>query len=164
MPEELPNDGDSFDTPPSFFPMDDDAELPRSYGEPVKCRIEGVYAIKQEGNISQFVRLSDGDRLLHISIGPFEAISISQALDRNLPDRPLTHDLLKTLIERLNGQIDKIVIDDLWNNVYYAKIHLIAGKEVIEVDSRPSDAIALAVRFNADIYVADGILELGEDV
>jgi bifunctional DNase/RNase len=164
MPDDLSNDDDGLEIPPSFFPKSDESEGPRSYGEPVLCQIEGVYAVKQDTNISQFVRLTDGDRLLHISIGPFEAISIGQALERNLPDRPLTHDLIKTLIERLNAHVRQVVIDDLWNNVYYAKIHLSIGKEIIEVDSRPSDAIAIAVRFNAPIFVADGILELGEDL
>lgn len=164
MPDENPNEGEDLNIPPSFFPVEDDPEIPRSYGEPVKCHIDGVFAVQQNSNISHFVLLSDGERKLPISIGPFEALSISQALERGRPDRPLTHDLVKTLVERLNGDLVKVVIDDLWNSVYYAKIHVKFGKEETEVDSRPSDAIALAVRFNAPIFVADGILELGEDV
>lgn len=164
MPDDIPNDGEDLNFPPSFFPMDDDSELPRSFGEPVKCQIDGVFAVQQNSNISHFVLLSDGERKMPISIGPFEALSISQALEKARPDRPLTHDLLKTMVERLNGDIDRIVIDDLWNSVYYAKIYVDVGKEEVEVDSRPSDAIAIAIRFNAPIYVADGILELGDEV
>lgn len=164
MPEELPNDGEDLNFPPSFFPKDEDSELPRSFGEPIKCQIDGVFAVQQNNNISHFVLLSDGERKLPISIGPFEALSISQALEKTPPERPLTHDLLKTMVVRLNGDIDRILIDDLWNSVYYAKIYVRLGREEVEIDSRPSDAIAIAVRFNAPIYVKDGILELGDEV
>lgn len=163
MPEEIPGEGDDLNLPPSFFPMDDDPDAVRSYGEPVKCQIEGVYTVQQGTNLSQFVLLSDGERKVPISIGPFEALSISQAIERARPDRPLTHDLVKTIIERLRGDIDRVVIDDLWNSVYYAKIYLKVDKDEIEIDSRPSDAVAIAVRFSAPIYVADGILDLGDE-
>ena len=60
-------------------------------------------------------------------------------------------------------RIDRVVIDDLWNSVYYAKIYLKVDKDELEIDSRPSDAVAIAVRFGAPIYVADGILDLGDE-
>lgn len=164
MAEENPNEGEDLNQPPSFFPMDEDPDVVRSYGEPVKCSIEGVFTVQQGTNLSQFVLLSDGERKVPISIGPFEALSIGQALERTRPDRPLTHDLLKTIIERLRGDVDRIVIDDLWSGVYYAKIYIQAGKEELEIDSRPSDAIAVAVRFGAPVFVADGILDLGDEV
>jgi hypothetical protein len=63
------------------------------------------------------------------------------------------------MIDRLDATIDRVVIDDLWNTIYYAKLYLRKGSEEIEIDARPSDAIAMAVRFDAPIFVAEGILD-----
>jgi bifunctional DNase/RNase len=166
MPEE--NDepsGEGFDQPPPFFPFDaESAHKPQeSYGEPVEVQIEGVYAWDTGAGIQPFVLLTDGERQLRILIGPFESNAIRQPLDSQQPDRPMTHDLLKTLVERLGGVVEKVVIDDLWSTTYYAKLFLRHAGEEIVVDCRPSDAIALAVRCDAPIFVAEGILEHAEE-
>ena len=120
---------------------------------------EGVFAAESAGNITRFVLLSDGERKLPILIGPFEAIAISLPLEGTRPDRPMSHDLVHNIVERLGATLDRVVIDDLWNSIYYAKLYLKKGKEEIEMDARPADAIALAVRFDARVYVAEGILD-----
>ncbi|MBC8064312.1 MAG: bifunctional nuclease family protein [Chlorobia bacterium] len=130
-------------------------------GELIEVQIEGVFAAESNGSISRFVLLSDGERKLPILIGPYEAQAISLPLEGTRPDRPMTHDLVKAILDRLNSNLDRVVIDDLWNTIYYAKLYVRTDKEEIEIDARPSDAIALSVRFDAPIYVADGILEAG---
>jgi bifunctional DNase/RNase len=71
----------------------------------------------------------------------------------------MTHDLTRNILTRLGVSIDRVVIDDLWQGTFYAKIYLLHGDEEIEIDSRPSDAIALALRFRAPIYMAESVLE-----
>jgi bifunctional DNase/RNase len=162
MPEELPDDPGEFESPPSFFPYDEESPIdhhPGDYGEPVEVQVEAVFMAQSGDQVQRFVLLSDGERKLPIVIGPFEATSITLALEGQHPDRPMTHDLMRNLIERLDGSVDRIVIDDLWGTTYYAKIYVKHAGEEKEIDSRPSDAIALAVRFEAPIFVADGILE-----
>lgn len=162
MPEE--NDGsENFEEPPPFFPYDGNG-VPRdtsSLGELVEVQIDGVFAAESNGSISRFVLLSDGERKLPILIGPYEAQAISLPLEGTRPDRPMTHDLVKAVLDRMDTNLDRVVIDDLWNTVYYAKLYIRTNKEEMEIDARPSDAIALAVRFDAPIFVADGILEAG---
>lgn len=165
MPEDFegPDGPDNLDEPPPFFPYDGNGgpRQPGAMGELVEVQIEGVFAAESNGAISRFVLLSDGDRKLPILIGPYEAQAISLPLEGTRPDRPMTHDLVRAILDRLNLTLDRVVIDDLWNTIYYAKLYIRTDKEEIEIDSRPSDAIALAVRFDAAIFVADGILEAG---
>ena len=102
---------------------------------------------------------TDGDRLLPIWIGPFEADAITLQLQGMEAPRPLTHDLLKSVFDTLGGEVVRILIVGLEKNIYYARIIIDADGDTVEVDSRPSDAIALAVRVNAPILVADEIME-----
>lgn len=105
------------------------------------------------------LREEGGDRILPIWIGPFEAESITLQLQSVDVPRPLTHDLLKSVIETLGGEVLHIVISGLEKSTYFAQIVLDVDGDTIEVDSRPSDAIALAVRVNAPIYVADEVMD-----
>ncbi len=162
MPDEFDEDQEGLEKPPSFFPYEEEAV--REFvdlGEPVEVSIDGVFAAETNGSIQHFVLLSDGDRKLPILIGPYEAKAISISIEGARPDRPMTHDLLRNIIDRFDSNLDRVVIDDLWSTTYYAKLYLRKGEEETEIDSRPSDAIALAVRFDAPIFVADGILEQG---
>lgn len=102
---------------------------------------------------------NNSDRYLPIWIGPCEADAITIELQEMPPQRPLTHDLLKSMIRELGGRVVQILINDLRNDVYYARIVIDLGGKQIEVDSRPSDAIALAVRAKAPIFVADTVME-----
>jgi bifunctional DNase/RNase len=101
----------------------------------------------------------NGTRFLPIWIGPFEADAITLQLQGIDAPRPLTHDLLKTVIETLGGEVLHIVISGLEKNTYFARIVLDVDGDTVEVDSRPSDAIALGVRVNSPIYVADEVME-----
>lgn len=100
-----------------------------------------------------------GDKTLPIWIGLFEAQSIALAMENIKPPRPLTHDLAKSLIEKLKGKVDKIVISDLRNNTFYAKILIKQNGEDIQIDSRPSDAIALALRLQVSIFIEEKVLD-----
>jgi len=105
------------------------------------------------------LREKDTDRYLPIWIGPAEADAIAVRLQDVAVARPLTHDLLSNLIEQLGGRVAYIVVNDLSNDTFYARIVLDVKGETMEVDSRPSDAIALAVRTEAPIYVEDSVLD-----
>jgi len=160
MPEEFAEEPEDLDTPPAFFPYDD-TELPDEpieLGEPVEVQIAGVYHAEHDGQVQRIVLLSDGDRKLPIIIGPFEAQAILMALEGAQPDRPMTHDLLKAIIDRLGGRVERVVIDDIWSTTYYAKIFVRTDKEEFEIDSRPSDAVAIAVRYDCPILVSEGML------
>jgi bifunctional DNase/RNase len=102
---------------------------------------------------------SAGDRYLPIWIGPCEADAITIELQDMPPQRPLTHDLLKSVIRELGGKVVQIVISDLRNDVYYARIVVDVGGKQMEVDSRPSDAIALAVRAKVPIFVSEAVMD-----
>jgi hypothetical protein len=99
------------------------------------------------------------DRYLPIWIGPCEADAITVELQEMPPQRPLTHDLLKSMVRELGGNVVHILINDLRHDVYYARIVIDIGGKQIEVDSRPSDAIALAVRTKVPIFVAETVME-----
>lgn len=165
MAKDREDDPEGFDSPPSFFPYepgDEPAVESEDLGEPIEVQVEGVFLVDRNGSIQRFVLLSDGERKVSITIGSFEAGSITLPLEGAQPDRPNTHDLMKTMLERLEVRLVRVVIDDIWNGTYYAKLHLEGSDGDVELDSRPSDAIALALRWQAPIYVADGILERGE--
>lgn len=99
------------------------------------------------------------DRYLPIWIGPCEADAITIELQDQPIKRPLTHDLLKTVISEMGGKVVHILINDLRNDVYYARVLVDMGDRQVEIDSRPSDAIALAVRVKVPIYVADTVMD-----
>jgi bifunctional DNase/RNase len=100
-----------------------------------------------------------GNRSFPIVIGIVEIFAIDRRLKGIKPPRPMTHDLLDSVIENLGVKIEKIVINDLRNHTFYAKIHLSSNGQTIQIDSRPSDAIALGVASNAPIYVAEHVFE-----
>ena len=105
------------------------------------------------------LREKGSDRYLPIWIGPSEADAIAVRLQDVSVARPMTHDLLKNAIEKLGGTIIYIVVNDLSNDTFFARIVLDVNGETVEIDSRPSDAIALAVRVEAPIYAEDSVLD-----
>ncbi len=105
-----------------------------------------------------FLRDGDGEREFPIVIGDAEAAAIDRRLKGYKRARPMTHDLLADVIEQLGAELEKIVISDLKNHTFYAKLILRANGEIIEVDSRPSDAIALGVASDTAIYVSEHVL------
>src|SRR3954447_24226708 len=101
----------------------------------------------------------DGDRVFPIIIGIFEATSIDRRVKKLPSPRPLTHDLVANVVEQLGGEISDVYISELRDHTYFAKLRIRNNGELIEVDSRPSDAIALAVTANVPIYVAEDVLD-----
>ena len=101
----------------------------------------------------------DSDRYLPIWIGPCEAESITIELQGVAVARPLTHDLLKTIVTDLGGKVRHVVVSDLRSDTFYARIMLNVDSRQMEIDSRPSDAIALAVRAKVPIYVAETVMD-----
>lgn len=106
------------------------------------------------------VVLQDADRkvALPIWIGPAEAQSIAMQLQGISPPRPMTHDLIKSILDQTGVEFQKVVIQELKDSTYYARIWLHAGHQDLQIDSRPSDAIALAIRFRRPIFVASALL------
>jgi bifunctional DNase/RNase len=101
----------------------------------------------------------DGDRSFHIMIGIFEATSIDRRVKGTPSPRPLTHDLVTNVIEQLGGELRDIVISELRDHTYYAKLRIRMNGEMLEIDSRPSDAIALAVTARVPIYVSEDVID-----
>jgi bifunctional DNase/RNase len=104
------------------------------------------------------LREVDGERGFPIVIGVFEALSINHRVKSQPTLRPLTHDLLNTVIEHLGGELQDILINELVEHTYFAKLRIRQDGELIEVDCRPSDAIAIAVTARVPIYVNEDVL------
>lgn len=101
----------------------------------------------------------NGLRRLPIVIGGFEAQAIAVALERMQPSRPLTHDLMKNFMMAFNVELHEVVINDLQEGIFYSKLVCSSANDTVEIDSRTSDALALAVRFGCPIYTLDSILD-----
>jgi len=127
----------------------------------METEVELSRIIINETSDQQIIVLKErhGQRSFPIVIGIAEIFAIDRRLKGIKPPRPMTHDLLDSVIENLGAKIKKIVINDLRNHTFYAKIHLSLNGRTVEVDSRPSDAIALGAASNTPIYVADHIFE-----
>ena len=105
------------------------------------------------------LKSEDGSRMLPIWIGLLEASAIATKLENISLSRPMTHDLLKTMIETMGGKVKKIVITSIEENTYYAKILLKLGDREMVFDARPSDSMALALRTGAKIYAEESVIE-----
>ena len=105
------------------------------------------------------LRDQEGQRILPIWVGVFEANAIALQIENVQTPRPMTHDLLKNIIDDLSAQVERIVVTELKENTFYALIHLQVNGEPLAVDARPSDAIALALRARAPIYVEDRVID-----
>ncbi len=126
----------------------------------IEVKINGLFITQSQAN-GVILKEIDGERTLPIIIGEYEAQSIALGLENIKPPRPITHDLTLNLLETLGAKIERIVVTELKNNTYYAIVHLRRKMKVFEVDSRPSDAIALAVRESIPIFVEEGVMEKG---
>ena len=110
------------------------------------------------------LRDKDGQRVLPIWVGVFEANAIALQMENVTTPRPMTHDLLRNVIQDLRARIDKIVVSDLKENTFYALIYLALAGETVAIDARPSDAIALALRTRAPIFVEDTVIDHAKTV
>lgn len=113
----------------------------------------------QSGSFTLVMGEVGGNRRLPIVIGMFEAQAIAIEIEKIIPNRPMTHDLFKSFGGNFNFTIDHILISDMREGVYYANIVCKTGAKTVEIDARPSDAIAIAVRFDAPIYCASRVME-----
>jgi bifunctional DNase/RNase len=126
----------------------------------MEIRVDLAQIVISETRDTQIIvlRERDGTRALPIVIGLTEALAIDRRVKGVQLQRPLTHDLLGNVIESLAAELEKIVINDLQDHTFYAKLVIRQQGELIEVDSRPSDAIALGVATEVPIYVEDHVL------
>ena len=125
----------------------------------VQCEILGLSTNPSTGGAyAILLKEIEGARRLPIIIGAFEAQAIALEMEGIKPPRPLTHDLLKTLVDNLGANVVEIIVNELKENTFYAKIILEASGLTNEIDARPSDAIALAVRTYAPIYVNETVM------
>ena len=115
---------------------------------------------------SPIVVLKDDDEkfFLPIWVGIFEANAIALQLENVTTPRPMTHDLLRNLISEMNGRVTRVVISDLRDSTFFAQIRVISGGRTLELDARPSDAIALALRTEAPIFVAQEVLDQAQTI
>ena len=127
----------------------------------METEVELSRIIINETSDQQIIVLKEreGHRSFPIVIGIVEIFAIDRRLKGIKPPRPMTHDLLDDVIEHIGANIEKIVINDLRNHTFYAKIYLSSNSQTVKIDSRPSDAIALGVASNAPIYVAEHVFE-----
>jgi bifunctional DNase/RNase len=150
---------------PLSFTTENENRAPRNLAEK-EVKVLNVYKHQQDGAAPQhLVSLRDNrGRRVHIYVAQPEAYSIKYAMDfqvdNETPDRPQTHDLMKIFFEKVGVKLERIIIDDLWQETFYAKMIIVkSGGEISEIDARPSDAIALALRMDAPIYMAESVLE-----
>ena len=117
------------------------------------------HSVTQSHNYAVVLGEQEGSRRLPIVIGGFEAQAIAVAMERMTPNRPLTHDLFKNTLETFDVELKEVIINNLLDGIFYARLVCLKDGEEIEFDSRTSDALAMAVRFNCPIYTYEFILD-----
>jgi bifunctional DNase/RNase len=125
----------------------------------VKMEIKGLLMDPVSNMPVVILRDAANGLFLPIWVGIFEANAIALEMEKVSTPRPMTHDLLKNLLTELDARVERVVINELRENTFFARIHLVRGDATLSVDSRPSDAIALALRSNAEIFVEELVLE-----
>lgn len=126
----------------------------------IEVKINGLFLTQSQAS-GVILKEIKGERTLPIIIGEYEAQSIALGLEKIKPPRPITHDLTLNMLDSLTVEIERIAVTELKNNTYYAVIYIRQNSKILEIDSRPSDAIALAVRRNIPIFVAEEVMEKG---
>lgn len=126
----------------------------------IEVKINGLFLTQSQAS-GVILKELNGDRTLPIIIGEYEAQSIALGLENIKPPRPITHDLTLNIIDNFGAQIERVVVTELKNNTYYAIVQIRRKMKIYEIDSRPSDAIALAVRNDIPIFVAEEVMEKG---
>lgn len=155
---------DDLRLPGSEPPEEVENRAPRALNEK---EVKVVAAWERQGipNVpaQTFVVMQDNQgRKVCIFIGRHEAFSISQFLEGEETERPLTYDLMSILMERLGGTVERVIIDDIWQDTFYAKISLVKDGQTMDIDCRPSDAINVALRAKAPIYMAEAVIEASQ--
>jgi bifunctional DNase/RNase len=135
------------------------SEEPVSRNGLVEMVVESVRVHMLSSRHVVILKETEQDRYLPIWIGPWEASAIAMKLQGLTPDRPLTHDLFASALEGLGVRVERVVISALAEETYHARLHLERDGQVFEIDSRPSDALALAVRTGGRIFASELVLE-----
>jgi len=125
----------------------------------VKMEIKGLLMDPVSNMPVVILRDAENGLFLPIWVGIFEANAIALEMEKVATPRPMTHDLLKNLLTELGTRVDRVVINELRENTFFARIHLTRGDSTLSVDSRPSDAIALGIATTVPIYVAEHVLD-----
>lgn len=125
----------------------------------VEVKVEGLLFDPRSHMYIMFLKEVNGSNTLPIWIGKPEADSIALALGKVVTPRPLTHDLIKNIVDELKVKITKVIVTEIVDNTYYSLICLSDGNKETFVDSRPSDAVAVALRTNASIFVEENLLQ-----
>ena len=125
----------------------------------VEMKVQGLFFDSETNQSIVVLKDEATERTLPIWVGLFEANAITMGIEHTWTPRPMTHDLIKNIIEGMNASVRRIMVNDLRANTFYAIISLEADGRSMEIDSRPSDAIALALRVNAPIFVAEKVLD-----
>ncbi len=125
----------------------------------IKMKVDGLLFDPRSGMYILLLKAVEGNATLPIWIGKPEADSIALALGKVMTPRPLTHDLIKNIIDEMGMTVSKVVVREIVDNTYYATLHITNGKYEIPIDSRPSDAVAIALRSNSPVYVNENVLE-----
>jgi bifunctional DNase/RNase len=125
----------------------------------IEMSIKGLMVDPMAGTPIVILKDKQGDRVLPIWVGVPEANAIALQIENVSTPRPMTHDLLRNIITDLDGRVDRVVVSDLRDNTYFAIIHLTVRGERVAVDARPSDAIALALRTKAPIFVEESVID-----
>jgi len=124
----------------------------------IEVRVNGIFLTQSQAS-GIILKEKEGNRTLPIVIGEYEAQSIALALEDLKPPRPITHDLTVNLLDSVGVTIESVIISELKENTYYAIIRLQKDLETMEIDARPSDAIALAVRLGTNIFVNETVMD-----
>ena len=124
----------------------------------IEVQINGLFLTQNQAS-GIILKELKGERSLPIIIGEYEAQSIALGLEHIKPPRPITHDLLVGVLNTIGANLESVVVTDLKNNTYYAILRLLFGGQILEVDSRPSDALAIAVRKEVPIFVNDEVMQ-----
>ena len=117
------------------------------------------HSLTQSHNYAVVLGERDGNRRLPIVIGGFEAQAIAVAMERMAPSRPLTHDLMKNILQEYEVELKEVIVNNLVDGIFHAKLVCMKEGDLVEIDSRTSDALAMAVRFDCPIYTYEFILE-----
>jgi bifunctional DNase/RNase len=125
----------------------------------VEMKIKGLMIDPVSNMPIIILKDSSGDQVLPIWVGIFEANAIAMQLEKIVSPRPMTHDLLRNVIEGLEARVDRVVITDLKENTFFALIHVTRNGQQLAIDARPSDAMALALRSEVPILVEETVLE-----
>jgi bifunctional DNase/RNase len=126
----------------------------------IEAKVNGLALDMTTNSPVVILSSSDSDRLLPIWIGHYEALAIAMELSGVSSRRPLTHDLLKSVITTLGGKVQKVEVTELKEQTFYAKIYVEVNSSILEIDARPSDSIALALKTKVPLYVAEELFQL----